>query len=101
VIYALKKVLAKSPSARYPTATDFAQALAKGLTWAPSSGELRAVQERMLVTTASQSQVAVTTPRRRAGAAARGIFGLAALLDRRRGRRDLPLPAGLVGAADR
>jgi hypothetical protein len=79
VIYALKKVLAKSPSARYPTAGDFAQALAKGLTWSPSSGELRAVQERMLVTTASQSQVAVTTPRRRGGRGAL-IFGLGALL---------------------
>ena len=79
VIYALKKVLAKSPSARYPTANDFAQALAKGLTWAPSSGELRAVQERMLVTATSQSQVAVKTtpPRRRGGGL---LLAMAALI---------------------
>ena len=79
IIYALKKVLAKSPSARYATANDFAQALAKGLTWAPSSGELRAVQERMLVTATSQSQVAVKTTqtRRRRGGL---LLGLAALI---------------------
>ena len=80
VIYALKKVLAKSPSARYPTATDFAQALAKGLTWAPSSGELRAVQERMLVTATSQSQVAVKTTQTRRRSGGGILLGLAALI---------------------
>ncbi|HQY92778.1 protein kinase [Caldilinea sp.] len=78
VIYALKKVLAKSPSARYPTAGDFAQALAKGLTWTPSSGELRAVQARMLATATSQSQVAAATRKRGAGGAI--LFGLSALI---------------------
>jgi serine/threonine protein kinase len=48
VVYVLKKVLSKSPSGRYPTAGAFATALAKGLTWAPTSGEMKAVQDRML-----------------------------------------------------
>lgn len=78
VIYALKKVLAKSPSARYPTAGDFAQALAKGLTWTPSSGELRAVQARMLATATSQSQVAAVTRKRAPGGAI--LLGLSALI---------------------
>jgi len=69
VVYALKKVLAKSPSQRYASAGEFAKALAKGLTWAPSSGEMRAVQERMLVTTGSQEQVAAAPPKRRNGGA--------------------------------
>jgi len=79
VLYALKKVLAKSPSARYATAGDFAQALAKGLTWNPSSSELRAVQEKMLVTSPSQSQIAVPTARRR-GPSGAVLVGLAALV---------------------
>lgn len=79
VLYALKKVLAKSPSARYATAGDFAQALAKGLTWNPSSSELRAVQEKMLVTSTSQSQLAVPTAQRR-GPSGAVLVGLAALV---------------------
>ncbi len=79
ILYALKKVLAKSPSARFATAGDFAQALAKGLTWNPTSGELRAVQEKMLVTSASQSQIAVPTARRR-GLSGAVLVSLAAVV---------------------
>lgn len=84
VVYVLKKVLSKSPSGRYPTAGAFAAALAKGLTWAPTSGEMKAVQDRMLATSASQAQVAVVPPvKKRGGAgpwigALLGLSGLAA-----------------------
>ncbi len=62
VLYALKKVLSKAPSARYASAGAFADALARGLSWSPTSGEMRAVQEKMLSTTSSQNQVAATPP---------------------------------------
>jgi serine/threonine protein kinase len=76
VVYVLKKVLSKSPSGRYPTAGAFATALAKGLTWAPTSGEMKAVQDRMLATSASQAQVAVVPPVRKRGSAGPWIGAL-------------------------
>lgn len=79
VVYALKKVLAKSPSQRYASAGEFAIALGKGLTWAPSSGELRAVQERMLVTGGSQEQVAAAPRSRRRSSGGAMLIGASTL----------------------
>ncbi|MBX3010459.1 MAG: protein kinase [Caldilineaceae bacterium] len=43
VIYALQRVLAKSPQQRYATAGDFVDAIERGLTWTPSRQEWTAL----------------------------------------------------------
>jgi hypothetical protein len=64
ILYTLKRVLAKSPSVRYPTAGAFADALAAGVSWTPSTNEWKSIQQKSLSNTPSEVVVAGAPPRK-------------------------------------
>ena len=57
IAYALKRVLLKEPQARYSSAGAFAEALAEGRTWAPSSAALLALGDGSLQATSTSAPV--------------------------------------------
>lgn len=57
IVYAIKRVLAKSPSVRYPTAGAFAEALGAGVTWKPSTNEWQLLQKQSSPSTPVQAIV--------------------------------------------
>lgn len=65
ILYALKRVLAKSPSVRYPTAGAFAEAMETGVAWTPSTNEWRSIQKKSLSNTSSQVIVVQESSARR------------------------------------
>ncbi len=65
IVYCIKRVLAKSPSVRYPTAGAFAEALAAGVTWKPSTSEWQLLQKQSSPSTPVQSAGTGETARKR------------------------------------
>ncbi|MFN8468729.1 MAG: protein kinase [Caldilineaceae bacterium] len=65
IVYAIKRVLAKSPSVRYPTAGAFAEALAAGVTWKPSTNEWQSIQKQSNPSTPVQAAATGESTRKR------------------------------------
>ena len=65
IVYAIKRVLAKSPGVRYPTAGAFAEALAAGVTWKPSTNEWQLLQKQSNPSTPVQAAVTGEPPKPR------------------------------------